>query len=51
MKTRGDKAPYTIMWNISGAEFLPCYDTSCVIFDSDPKLIKGEQKTHTIQVF
>ena len=44
MKNRPDKAEYAIVWSIDTAEHLPCYDTSCIMFDSDPKYAKGNQK-------
>ena len=45
MKSRPEKAGYHILWNIQSSEILPSHDTSCMIFDADPKLIKGNHTT------
>ena len=48
MKNRTDKTGYAIVWSIDTAEYLPCYNTSCSMFDLDLKYAKGNQKIPNI---
>ena len=45
MKSRPEKTRYSLIWTIESSDILPTHDTSCMIFDADPKLIKGNHTT------